>query len=90
MHAPYHVVGVPGSFYGRLFPCRRTPCCLSLLRQSHLALSGYPLQWLLVLYTLLVPQGLETEQEQGASLNKRNIYLAETSPPQVIETYQHF
>ncbi|RRT76052.1 hypothetical protein BHE74_00002382 [Ensete ventricosum] len=53
---PYYVVGVPGSFYGRLFPCRS------------------------------VPQGLESDH--GVPLNKGNIYITETSPPQVVEAYQ--
>ncbi|CAL9150425.1 unnamed protein product [Musa hybrid cultivar] len=33
-----------------------------------------------------VPQGLDTER--GASLNNTNIYITETSPPEVVKAYQ--
>ncbi|CAD5187001.1 unnamed protein product [Musa acuminata subsp. malaccensis] len=72
MLVPYYVVGLPGSFYGRRFPCRS----VHLFHSSPTILKCQVLR------------GLETEQ--GASLNERNIYLAETSPPEVIETCQHF
>ncbi|CAL9102919.1 unnamed protein product [Musa textilis] len=68
---PYYVVGVPGSFYGRLFPCRSV----------HFFHSSYCLMWL-----SQVPQGLESDR--GVPLNKGNIYITETSPPQVVEAYQ--
>nr|XP_018684357.1 PREDICTED: anthranilate O-methyltransferase 2-like [Musa acuminata subsp. malaccensis] len=65
---PYYVVGVPGSFYGRLFPCQsvhffNASCCLNWLSQ--------------------VPEG-----EQGVLLNNKNIYIAETSPLEVVKAYQ--
>ncbi|CAL9071014.1 unnamed protein product [Musa textilis] len=65
---PYYVVGVPGSFYGRLFPRRsvhffNASCCLNWLSQ--------------------VPEG-----EQGVLLNNKNIYIAETSPQEVVNAYQ--
>ncbi|XP_009410315.2 anthranilate O-methyltransferase 3-like [Musa acuminata AAA Group] len=68
---PHYVVGMPGSFYGRLFP-RNT---------VHIFHSNYCLMWL-----SQVPQGLESEQ--GVPLNKGNIYIAENSPPQVVNAYQ--
>ncbi|CAL9201422.1 unnamed protein product [Musa hybrid cultivar] len=68
---PYYVVGVPGSFYGRLFPCTSV----------HFFHSSYCLMWL-----SQVPQALESDR--GVPLNKGNIYITETSPPQVVEAYQ--
>ncbi|CAL9062386.1 unnamed protein product [Musa banksii] len=50
---PYYVVGVPGSFYGRVFPSQSVP-----------------------------------EGEQGVLLNNKNIYIAETSPLEVVKAYQ--
>ncbi|CAL9197236.1 unnamed protein product [Musa hybrid cultivar] len=44
---PHYVVGVPGSFYGRLFPCNTV----------HFFHSNFSLMWL-----SQVPQGLESEQ----------------------------
>ncbi|CAL9150427.1 unnamed protein product, partial [Musa hybrid cultivar] len=45
---PYYVVGVPGSFYGRLFPCRsvhffNASCCLNWLSQVPEGEQGVPL-----------------------------------------------
>ncbi|XP_064971669.1 anthranilate O-methyltransferase 3-like [Musa acuminata AAA Group] len=68
---PYYVVGVPGSFYGRLFP----------RRSVHFFHCSGSLNWL-----SQVPQGLDTER--GASLNNTNIYITETSPPEVVKAYQ--
>nr|UMB49579.1 salicylic acid methyltransferase [Beta vulgaris] len=58
------VNGVPGSFYGRLFPSKHL----------HFVHSSYSLMWL-----SQVPQGIED--------NKRNIYIARTSPPNVLRAY---
>ncbi|XP_074590717.1 anthranilate O-methyltransferase 1-like [Curcuma longa] len=68
---PYYVVGVAGSFYGRLFPCASV----------HFFHSSYCLMWL-----SQVPE--ELENEQGALLNKENIYWTETSSPQVEKAYR--
>ncbi|KAI4356022.1 hypothetical protein L6164_000076 [Bauhinia variegata] len=56
--------GVPGSFYGRLFP----------RKSLHFVHSSYSLQWL-----SQVPEGVEN--------NKGNIYMASTSPPNVLKAY---
>ncbi|XP_065015190.1 probable jasmonic acid carboxyl methyltransferase 2 [Musa acuminata AAA Group] len=45
---PYYVVGVPGSFYGRLFPCQsvhffNASCCLNWLSQVPEGEQGVPL-----------------------------------------------
>ncbi|XP_022132460.1 salicylate carboxymethyltransferase-like [Momordica charantia] len=61
---PCLFTGVPGSFYGRLFPSRSV----------HFVHSSYSLHWLSD-----VPRGLEE--------NKRNIYMAETSPKSVVSAY---
>ncbi|KAG6594814.1 Salicylate carboxymethyltransferase, partial [Cucurbita argyrosperma subsp. sororia] len=61
---PCLFTGVPGSFYGRLFPSRSV----------HFIHSSYSLHWL-----SKVPEGLEE--------NKRNIYMAETSPASVLKAY---
>ncbi|XP_022133104.1 salicylate carboxymethyltransferase-like [Momordica charantia] len=61
---PCLFTGVPGSFYGRLFPSRSV----------HFVHSSYSLHWLSE-----VPRGLEE--------NKRNIYMAETSPKSVVSAY---
>nr|CAD70566.1 carboxyl methyltransferase [Crocus sativus] len=66
---PY-VVGVPGSFYGRLFP----------QSSVHFIHSSYSLHWL-----SQVPQGLKSDT--GLPLNKRNIYIAKSSPQIVAESY---
>ncbi|XP_038978997.1 anthranilate O-methyltransferase 3-like [Phoenix dactylifera] len=68
---PFYVVGVPGSFYGRLFPSRSV----------HFFHSSYCLMWL-----SQVPPGVESNT--GVPLNKENIYISETSPPTVVESYQ--
>ncbi|XP_042482268.1 probable jasmonic acid carboxyl methyltransferase 2 [Macadamia integrifolia] len=61
---PCSILGVPGSFYGRLFPS-------STIDFFH---SSNSLHWL-----SQVPSMVES--------NKRNIYLARTSPPSVIKAY---
>ncbi|KAI3867839.1 hypothetical protein MKW92_021923 [Papaver armeniacum] len=59
------VAGIPGSFYGRLFP-----------RDSlHFVHSSYSLHWL-----SQSPQGIKKS-------NKGNVYMAESSPPSVLEAY---
>ncbi|CAL9774411.1 unnamed protein product [Musa acuminata subsp. burmannicoides] len=65
---PYYVVGVPGSFYGRLFPSQSV----------HFFNASSCLNWL-----SQVPEG-----EQGVLLNNKNIYVAETSPLEVVKAYQ--
>ncbi|KAI3968510.1 hypothetical protein MKX01_007820, partial [Papaver californicum] len=61
---PYFVAGMPGTFYGRLFPSNTV----------HFVHSSYSLHWL-----SQVPTGTES--------NKGNVYIAESSPPSVIEAY---
>lgn len=58
------LVGVPGSFYGRVFPSK----------SLHFVHSSYSLQWL-----SQVPEGVEN--------NKGNIYMASTSPSNVLKAY---
>ncbi|XP_028777971.1 salicylate carboxymethyltransferase [Neltuma alba] len=60
----FFLAGVPGSFYGRLFPSK----------SLHFVHSSYSLQWL-----SQVPEGLEK--------NKGNIYMASTSPSNVLKAY---
>ncbi|XP_073288558.1 benzoate carboxyl methyltransferase-like [Primulina huaijiensis] len=59
------IYGLPGSFYGRLFPDR----------SLHFAYSSYSVHWL-----SQVPEGLDKH-------NKENIYMATTSPREVLEAY---
>ncbi|XP_061346476.1 S-adenosyl-L-methionine:benzoic acid/salicylic acid carboxyl methyltransferase 3-like [Gastrolobium bilobum] len=61
---PCFFSGVPGSFYGRLFPSKTL----------HFIHSSYSLQWL-----SHVPEGVEN--------NKGNIYMASTSPINVLKAY---
>ncbi|KAI4327639.1 hypothetical protein L6164_020076 [Bauhinia variegata] len=61
---PCFFTGVPGSFYGRLFPTK----------SLHFVHASYSLQWL-----SQVPEGVEN--------NKGNIYMARTSPPNVLKAY---
>nr|UMB49613.1 salicylic acid methyltransferase [Nelumbo sp. SAMT] len=61
---PCFIFGVPGSFYGRLFPSQ----------SLHFVHSSYSLH-----YLSRVPEGVEG--------NKRNIYMAKTSPPSVFKAY---
>ncbi|XP_039146645.1 S-adenosyl-L-methionine:benzoic acid/salicylic acid carboxyl methyltransferase 3-like [Dioscorea cayenensis subsp. rotundata] len=68
---PYFVAGVPGSFYGRLFPCN----------SLHFAHSSYSLMWL-----SQVPVGID-HQNGGVNINKGNIYISRTSPPIVSRLY---
>ncbi|KAF3338436.1 anthranilate O-methyltransferase 3-like protein [Carex littledalei] len=69
---PYFVAGLPGSFYGRLFP-----------RQSvQFFHSTFCLQWI-----SQVPQDIG-DKRNGKPLNKGNIYIGKTSPPLVGKLYQ--
>ncbi|XP_078153954.1 anthranilate O-methyltransferase 3-like [Carex rostrata] len=69
---PHFVVGLPGSFYGRLFP-----------RQSvHFFHSSYSITWI-----SQVPKEIE-DNRNGMPLNKGNIYIGRTSPPVVVQLYQ--
>ncbi|KAK4259195.1 hypothetical protein QN277_005551 [Acacia crassicarpa] len=61
---PCFLFGVPGSFYGRLFPSK----------SFHFVHASYSLQWL-----SQVPDGVEN--------NKGNIYMASTSPSNVLKAY---
>ncbi|TXG49914.1 hypothetical protein EZV62_025789 [Acer yangbiense] len=65
------VMGVPGSFYGRLFP----------KSSLHLVHSFYNVHWL-----SKVPL-LRDEAESLLPLNKEKIYISTTSPPAVREAY---
>lgn len=67
-----YIAGYPGTFYGRLFPTE----CL------HFIYSCYSLHWL-----SKVPPALNYLDQQGRSLNKQNIHISESSPPQVSEAY---
>ncbi|XP_015868452.1 probable caffeine synthase MTL2 [Ziziphus jujuba] len=67
---PCFISGMPGSFYGRLFP-------RNFLHFIH---SSYSLHFL-----SQPPKGLRTEE--GEALNKGNIYIAKTSPPEVFKAY---
>ncbi|KAJ8623124.1 hypothetical protein MRB53_031653 [Persea americana] len=64
------IAGVPGSFYGRLFPSK----------SLHFVHSSYSLMWL-----SQVPP--ELDSEIGSITNKGNIYMAKTSPPEVLRAY---
>ncbi|KAJ3683014.1 hypothetical protein LUZ60_013241 [Juncus effusus] len=71
-NVPYFVAGLPGSFYGRLFP-----------RQSvHFFHSSYALMWI-----SRVPEGLES-MRKDVPPNKGNIYISKTSPLQVVKLYE--
>ncbi|KAK2990045.1 hypothetical protein RJ640_015436 [Escallonia rubra] len=61
---PCFIAGVPGSFYGRVFPSK----------SLDFVYSSYSVHWL-----SQVPEGLEN--------NKGNIYMSNTSPPDVFEAY---
>ncbi|XP_028807226.1 salicylate carboxymethyltransferase-like [Neltuma alba] len=61
---PCFLSGIPGSFYGRLFPSK----------SLHFVHSSYSLMWL-----SQVPEGVEN--------NKGNIYMASTSPSNVLKAY---
>nr|BCT65992.1 putative methyltransferase [Lotus japonicus] len=61
---PCFFTGVPGSFYGRVFPTKTL----------HFVHSSYSLHWL-----SRVPQGVEN--------NKGNIYMARSSPSNVLKAY---
>ncbi|XP_078152697.1 anthranilate O-methyltransferase 3-like [Carex rostrata] len=69
---PHFVAGMPGSFYGRLFP-----------RHSvHVFHSSYSITWI-----SQVPKEIE-DNRNGMPLNKGNIYIGRTSPPVVVQLYQ--
>ncbi|XP_078158998.1 anthranilate O-methyltransferase 3-like [Carex rostrata] len=69
---PHFVVGMPGSFYGRLFP-----------RHSvHFFHSSYSITWI-----SQVPKEIE-DNRNGMPLNKGNIHIGRTSPPVVVQLYQ--
>ncbi|KAL6007158.1 hypothetical protein ACLOJK_032654 [Asimina triloba] len=70
---PCFMAGVPGSFYGRLFPDR----------SLHFVHSSYCLHWLS--RAKRVPPLLETQD--GIALNKGNICIGESSHPLVLEAY---
>ncbi|KAL6007163.1 hypothetical protein ACLOJK_032659 [Asimina triloba] len=87
---PCLVSGVPGSFYGRLFPTK----------SLHFVHSSYCLHWRSQVLSImnedvgdqelinrldLVPPGLQTVD--GVALNKGNIYMSKTSPDVVFEAY---
>ncbi|XP_057975429.1 probable jasmonic acid carboxyl methyltransferase 2 [Malania oleifera] len=65
------VMGVPGSFYGRLFPSN----------SLHFVHSSTSLHWL-----SQVPGGLERKGE-GRTINRGKVYISEMSPGGVAEAY---
>nr|GME00557.1 jasmonate O-methyltransferase [Ipomoea batatas] len=65
------VTGVPGSFYGRLFP----------RKSLHFIHSSSSLHWL-----SQVPPSLDGE-DASTALNKGKIYISKTSPPSVLTAY---
>ncbi|KAJ3696673.1 hypothetical protein LUZ61_000378 [Rhynchospora tenuis] len=69
---PHFVVGLPGSFYKRLFP----------IQSVHFFHSSYSLMWI-----SKVPEGLESNGDYVPP-NKGNIYIGKTSPPLVVKLYQ--
>ncbi|KAJ4753142.1 S-adenosyl-L-methionine-dependent methyltransferase superfamily protein [Rhynchospora pubera] len=69
---PHFVAGLPGSFYGRLFPSQSV----------HFFHSSNSLHWI-----SQVPEGLESNGNY-VYLNKGNIYIGKTSPPLVVKFYQ--
>ncbi|KAJ3696669.1 hypothetical protein LUZ61_000374 [Rhynchospora tenuis] len=69
---PHFVVGLPGSFYKRLFP----------IQSVHFFHSSYSLMWI-----SQVPEGLESNGDYVPP-NKGNIYIGKTSPPLVVKLYQ--
>ncbi|XP_010255185.1 PREDICTED: salicylate carboxymethyltransferase-like [Nelumbo nucifera] len=68
----YFIVGTPGSFYERLFPTT----------SLYFVHSSYGVHWL-----SQVPPGLD-DSETGVALNKGNIYIVESSPPNVLNAYK--
>ncbi|KAF3338345.1 anthranilate O-methyltransferase 3-like protein [Carex littledalei] len=69
---PHFIAGLPGSFYGRLFP-----------RQSvHFFHSSFSLMWI-----SQVPKDIG-DTRNGMPLNKGNINIGKTSPPLVVKLYQ--
>ncbi|KAA0052951.1 salicylate carboxymethyltransferase-like [Cucumis melo var. makuwa] len=66
------IAGVPGSFYGRLFPCK----------SLHFVHSSSSLHWL-----SQVPPELKSEKGNGRIRNKGKIFISKTSPSEVIEAY---
>ncbi|KAJ4764844.1 S-adenosyl-L-methionine-dependent methyltransferase superfamily protein [Rhynchospora pubera] len=73
MSVPHFIAGLPGSFYGRLFPSQSV----------HIFHSSYSLHWI-----SRVPQGLESKGEH-TSPNKGNIYIRKTSSPLVVKLHQN-
>ncbi|XP_021749064.1 salicylate carboxymethyltransferase-like [Chenopodium quinoa] len=76
------VNGVPGSFYGRLFPNNSLHFVHSSTSLHWLSQVNYPFFKNILIITFflrLVPEGIEE--------NKRNIYMSKTSPTKVISSY---
>ncbi|KAI3866769.1 hypothetical protein MKX03_000864 [Papaver bracteatum] len=87
---PYFVAGMPGTFYGRLFPSNSV----------HFVHSSYSLHWLSqVTSTAVVSRYLTailnkfnkfnviTQAPTVNESNKGNVYIAKSSPPSVVEAY---
>ncbi|KAJ3694635.1 hypothetical protein LUZ60_000012 [Juncus effusus] len=72
INVKYFVAGLPGSFYGRLFPHQSV----------HFFHSSYSLMWI-----SQAPEGLESKRKDVPP-NKGNIYISKTSPPKVVKLYQ--
>ncbi|MQL82409.1 hypothetical protein Taro_014882 [Colocasia esculenta] len=73
------IAGVPGSFHGRLFPCR----------SIHFFHSSTSLHWLSqVLSTIIVSISVPSKlQQHEVPLNKGSIYISDRSPPPVVHAY---
>lgn len=68
---PCFISGVPGSFYGRLFPSK----------SMHFVYSSSSLHWL-----SQVPPGLDSIGT-GIGINKGKIYISKSSPQSVLDSY---
>ncbi|KAJ4817702.1 S-adenosyl-L-methionine-dependent methyltransferases superfamily protein [Rhynchospora pubera] len=69
----HFVAGLPGSFYGRLFPSQSV----------HLFHSSNSLHWI-----SQAPEGLDSKTEH-VPLNRGNIYIGKTSSSHVVNLYQY-
>ncbi|KAI3861652.1 hypothetical protein MKW98_000604 [Papaver atlanticum] len=72
---PCFVAGMPGTFYGRLFPSNSV----------HFVHSSYSLHWLS--QVTINKFNIITQVPTGNESNKGNLYIAKSSPPSVIEAY---
>lgn len=68
---PCYIYGVPGTFFGRLFPCK----------SLHFVHSSSSLHWLSQVPPELGDKGVKS------LLNKGKVYISKTSPPDVLNAY---